>query len=117
MKSYKGSCHCGAIAFTFQGPEIDKGIRCNCSLCKRKGALMSPFTVAFEDIHTTIKDTAMGTYQFGSGIAKHYFCKTCGIYTFHETMRMPGQCRINLGCVDSVNVFELPAAVFDGKAL
>ncbi len=117
MQTYHGSCHCGDIAFTFDGPAIDKGLHCNCSLCKRKGALMTPFTVAFEDIKTTIKNDAMATYQFGTSVAKHYFCKTCGIYTFHETMRMPGHCRVNIGCVDSVDAFSLPTTVFNGKAL
>ena len=46
MKTYTGSCHCGAVRFAFKAPEIDKGLRCNCSLCRRKGALMSGFVVA-----------------------------------------------------------------------
>lgn len=117
MHSYHGSCHCGAIQFSFEGPDIDKGMRCNCSLCKRKGALMTTYTLPLGDIKTQIKADALASYQFGSAVAKHYFCKHCGIYTFHETKRMPGECRINIGCLSGVDVYALPSTVFDGQAL
>ena len=121
MKTYQGGCHCGNISFSFQGEDITEGLRCNCSICKRKGALMSPFMVALADIKMENKDDAMknrlGVYQFGDRKAKHYFCKNCGIYPFHETMRFPGQCRVNLGCVDGVDTFALAVKVFDGAAL
>lgn len=86
MNNYKGSCHCGSVSFTFSGPEIDKGIRCNCSICKRKGAIMTPFTVDIGDIKQDIKDDALSVYQFGSNVAKHYFCNKCGIYTFRKSV-------------------------------
>jgi len=117
MKEYKGSCHCGNVSFSFKQEEITSGIRCNCSICKRKGAVMSPFVIALEDIKQTIKNDSLSAYQFGSNVAKHYFCKKCGIYTFHETMRMPGQCRVNLGCLEDVDIFSLETSVFDGAAL
>lgn len=34
--NYKGSCHCGAVAFEVEG-EIGQVIDCNCSICSRKG--------------------------------------------------------------------------------
>ena len=40
-KEYQGSCHCGAVRFTYSGEEIRKGVYCNCSICVRKGALMN----------------------------------------------------------------------------
>ena len=117
MKTYHGSCHCGNIAFTFEAEEITAGVRCNCSICKRKGALMTAFNVPEAAIHTTVKDDAMAEYRFDTRKAKHFFCKNCGIYPFHETMRFPGQYRVNLGCVDGIDTFTLPVTVFDGAAL
>ena len=32
MTIYKGSCHCGGIAFEVEGA-IDSGLACNCSIC------------------------------------------------------------------------------------
>ena len=34
---YKGSCHCGTVAFEVEG-EIKSAMACNCSICQRKGS-------------------------------------------------------------------------------
>jgi len=117
MQTYHGRCHCGAISFQFSGEPITQGLRCNCSLCVRKGALMSSAIYAPEQLHIQAAEGVLGCYQFGSAVAKHYFCRTCGIYPFHQTLRMPGHYRVNLGCVDGVDSLALPSQVFDGKAL
>ena len=118
MKIYQGRCHCGAIRFSFAGPvAIDKGLRCNCSICRRKGAMMSSFSVAPEDMKIETEGDALATYAFGQGVAKHHFCKHCGIYPFHQTLRKPGHYRINLGCVEGVDPTGLPFDVFDGASL
>ena len=36
---YKGSCHCGKIAFEVEG-EITEALSCNCSICSRRGSLL-----------------------------------------------------------------------------
>ena len=118
MKTYRGSCHCGAIRFAFKGPEkIENGLRCNCSICRRKGALMSAFTVAPDEIEIEVTGENLATYEFGSRVAKHHFCKTCGIYPFHQTMRKPGHYRLNLGCVEELDATRLPFELFDGAAM
>lgn len=116
MKEHTGSCHCGAIRFRFRGPEIENGLRCNCSICRRKGALMTAFTVAPEDIEIEVDSDALGTYEFGHHIAKHHFCRRCGIYPFHQTMSKPGHYRINAGCVDGVEPSRLPFTLIDGAS-
>ncbi len=78
---------------------------------------MSSFVIPIEDISIDVVNDALSVYQFDSGVAKHYFCKHCGIYPFHETMRAPGNYRLNLGCIDEVDAFSLPFEVFDGASL
>ncbi len=117
MPIHHGSCHCGAIGFSYDGEPIEKGLRCNCSMCARKGALMSTEVIPEENLHINAEQDALGLYQFGAKTAKHYFCKRCGIYTFHETARMPGHFRVNIGCLDGTDPFALEADVFDGKHL
>ncbi|MEH6472425.1 MAG: GFA family protein [Halopseudomonas sp.] len=117
MQHYQGSCHCNAITFAFDADPIEKGLRCNCSICVRKGALMSPFVLHSDQLKIDAKEGALGQYQFGSQVAKHYFCNHCGIYTFHETMRAPGSYRVNLGCIEGIDASTLSYDLFDGRKL
>lgn len=114
---YHGSCHCGAVGFSFEAEPIDKGLRCNCSLCSRKGAMMSPVPIPAGLFTIEADEEALGLYQFGAKTAAHYFCKQCGIYTFHVPGRFPGHYRVNLGCVEGLDPFALDAEVFDGQSL
>ena len=115
---YNGRCHCGAVNFSFDsGEEINKGLRCNCSLCSRKGAMMTAFAIPPGKFSINAEDGALGLYQFGEKTAKHYFCTHCGIYTFHVTARQPDHYRANLACIDGVDPFTLEADLFDGKHL
>lgn len=113
--SWKGSCHCGAVKFEVR-TAIEPAGRCNCSLCRRKGALMSPM---FEGRELTILagEDALTLYQFNTRVAKHYFCRHCGIYPFHQTRRDPARWRVNLGCLEGVDVYALEASVADGASL
>ena len=45
----------------------------------------------------------LSLYAWGTGTAKHYFCKTCGIYTHHQRRSNPEECGINLGCIEGQN--------------
>ncbi|HHH39504.1 MAG TPA: GFA family protein [Sedimenticola sp.] len=114
---YQGSCHCGAVRFSFDGDEISEGLRCNCTLCSRKGAMMTPEAIPPARFKIDADEGALGLYQFGPKTAKHYFCRHCGIYPFHETARQPGHFRANLGCIEGVDPFQLEARVFDGLHL
>lgn len=115
MQQYKGSCHCGAIHFSFEAEPITRGIRCNCSFCSRRGTMMH--LVPGENFRMDVKDGALNYYQFGPKRAKHYFCKICGNPTFSETTRRPGQYIVNLGCIEGLDTFALETTVFDGKHL
>lgn len=114
---HKGICHCGTIKFEFFAPEITEGVRCNCSLCERKGAIMAPFTIAAEEFSITAEKGVLKIYQFGSEKARHYFCGRCGVYPFHTLMSQPGKYRVNLGCISGINSSTLPFKVFDGASI
>ncbi len=116
-EQYRGSCHCGAIRFSFESEPIVSALRCTCSICARKGAMMTPFVVPLEAMQIDADPEAVGLYEFDTKVAKHYFCNNCGIYTHNETARFPGQCRINLGCIEGLDTSDFEVAVFDGKNL
>ena len=116
IRTYEGRCHCGAVRFRFRAEEITRGIRCNCSYCIRKGAVMSVSYVPPEDIERLEGLDALSVYRWGDLTVNNYFCQTCGIYTFNEVIREPGRYRLNLGCVEGVDPLALEIRLVDGRA-
>ena len=124
MKSYSGSCHCGAVRFRFESAEITAGCRCNCSICIRRGAVMSSEYIPAHAIQID-GEQSLAVYQFGDKAVYHYFCKTCGIHPFNAVASLPadyhgrariGDRRVNLGCVDGVDPFALKIELIDGRS-
>lgn len=111
----KGSCHCGAVRFEVDTPVVPAG-RCNCSLCRRKGALMTPLFPASR-LKILQGEDDLTLYQFNTRVAKHYFCRHCGIYPFHQTRKDPLQWRVNIGCLEGIDPYTLEASVADGASL
>jgi hypothetical protein len=102
----RGSCHCGAVVFEV---ELEKGItdlrRCACSICKRKGAVMAG--VPLEKLKVVRGAEQLTLYQWKTKTAKHYFCRTCGIYTHHQRRSKPDEYGYNVACLEGVNPYEL----------
>lgn len=115
IKRYKGSCHCGAVQFEVH-TTLTPAVRCNCSLCRRRGALMSP-VLAADQLTLKSGKQALVLYQFNTRTAKHYFCQHCGIYPFHQTRKDPQLWRVNIGCLEGVDSYGLEAGVADGAGL
>lgn len=102
----KLTCHCKSVEAEINiFGNLEKILRCNCSMCKRKGAIMS--MVKNENFNIVKGKDILKTYQFHSKIAKHYFCSVCGIYTHHNPRSNPAMTGFNVGCVDEIDTFEL----------
>ena len=109
---YKGSCHCGSVKFSVK-TNLSKVVQCNCSICKRKNAKMN--LLPKESIKITQGEENLGIYQFGTKIAKHFFCKTCGIYTHHQRKSDPNGIGVNLGCLDELDSFTIDSELLNNK--
>lgn len=123
-KRYRGSCHCGAVRFRFDSDEIVSGCRCNCSICMRKGSVMSSAYIPADAFELEGGD-ALRVYQFGDKSLEHSFCERCGISLFSRVASLPpdypgparvGDRRVNLGCVDGVDPFALAIELLDGRS-
>ena len=103
---HKGSCHCGAVEFEVS-TEQDLGDlrRCNCSLCKRKGAIMA--FAPLSALTVTRGADQLSLYQWNTQTAKHYFCSVCGIYTHHQRRMDPNQYGFNVACIDGIDPLSL----------
>ena len=118
MKIYQGSCHCKNVSFQFQHNEIHSGMRCNCSFCKRKGAIVSDFVIPPDEFSFELKEPeSLGLYEFDNKVAHHHFCKICGINPFLQTLSKPEHYRVNLACIDEINTDVIDITLFDGKSL
>ncbi|MEM9781911.1 MAG: GFA family protein [Pseudomonadota bacterium] len=99
--TYRASCHCGGVKISFPVLREESALRCDCSLCRRKGAIM---ITVMEDELTIEREITLGCYQFGTMTARHYFCTRCGIYTHHRRRSNPKEFGVNLGCVEGADV-------------
>jgi|TARA_B100001094_G_C17688635_1_gene556991 hypothetical protein len=105
-KMKKLTCHCGEVEAEINiTGNLEKVLRCNCSMCKRKGTIMS--MVKNENFKITKGKDKLKIYQFHTKVAKHFFCSNCGIYTHHNPRSNPALTGFNVGCIDEVNIFEL----------
>ena len=113
---YKGSCHCGGIAFEAEG-DIKEVLACNCSLCQRKRSLLWFIPRASFRLQTPEKN--MGTYTFNKHFIKHHFCPSCGIHPFAEASDRQGNpmAAINVRSLEGVEPDKFPVKHFDGRAL
>jgi len=95
---YRGSCHCGQVTFEVEADDHLQVENCNCSICAKSGYLhlivpKSKFTLLSGQDNLT-------TYTFNSGVAKHTFCKTCGIKPFYTPRSNPDGLDVNVRCLD-----------------
>jgi hypothetical protein len=116
MAKHKGGCHCGAIAYEFEG-DVGEAVECNCSLCAKRGGLLA-FVPASAFTLLTPRE-ALGTYHFNRNTIDHHFCPTCGVAPFSETEHPKGtkMVAINLRCVDDVDPAKLTIKHVDGRSL
>jgi hypothetical protein len=104
---HKLTCHCGSVELLLHLPDgIVNPRRCDCSICRRKGAIVA--SVSLSDLTIVKGHEALKLYQFNTKTAKHYFCSNCGIYTHHQRRSNPEQYGYNVGCLEGVNPFDIP---------
>jgi len=112
--THLAACHCGAVVLELDLPDgIVDPRRCDCSLCRRRGAIVA--TVAEDSIRVTHGQKMLKLYQFNSRTAEHYFCGRCGVYTHHRRRSNPHEFGYNVACLEGVNPFDLgPVQTSDG---
>jgi hypothetical protein len=62
-------------------------------------------------------EDALTLYQWNTRVAKHYFCKHCGIYTHHQPRTRPDMVGINIGCIDDIDPQSVKVERAEGSKL
>ena len=114
MASYDGSCHCGAVRFTIE-TDFQKLTTCDCSICRRKNALMVKVPEQRMTVHSGSENLA--EYRFHTATARHFFCKTCGIYPFHRKRVTPDFYGVNVFCLEDFDPEGILVRATVGKGM
>lgn len=113
---HKGSCHCGKVSFEIEG-EIVAVVSCNCSICRRKGALL--WAAPRDRLRLNAGEEDLGRYRFNRDAIEHRFCRTCGMHPFAEETGDAAETSVyvNVRCLDDIDLKTLEVIEFDGRSL
>ncbi|MBT8142604.1 MAG: GFA family protein [Gammaproteobacteria bacterium] len=109
----RGACHCGKIKFEYLiVPEYLND--CNCSICRRLGALWAYADSSQIEIHCD--QTDLINYVWGDKSLAFCSCKYCGCTTHWKNLDPEKFTRmaVNARMMDPMAIKEIPVRQFDG---
>ncbi len=109
---YLGGCHCGAVRFEVEAPEDLTVSDCNCSICAKSGFLH--LIVPQSRFRLVSGEENLAEYSFNTGVAKHLFCRTCGIKSFYVPRSNPDGYSVNIHCLET-RPRSMKIEPFDGQ--
>jgi len=112
--THAGSCHCGAVRFEIDS-EFPELTTCDCSICRRRNALM--VKVHESDFRLLAGAGNLTEYRFHTHTARHFFCRTCGIYPFHRKRVTPDYFGVNVFCLEDFDPDGIPVRATVGKRM
>ena len=107
LKTYQGSCHCGAVRFEADLDLDQPTYRCNCSICRR--TRFWPAIAREGGLRVLAGQEELTEYLFNTRKNQHFFCRHCGVRPFgvgNETP-MGKMYGVNIGCLEGVSEEEL----------
>lgn len=111
--THRGGCHCGRVRFEVDAPDEIDALDCNCSMCRLSGFLH--LIVPKSAFRLVSGDSELSEYRFGTGMARHLFCRHCGIKAFYVPRSNPDGIDVNVRAFDRGSVQRLTVTPFDGE--
>jgi len=109
--THRGGCHCGRVRFEVDAPARLDALDCNCSICRMSGFVH--LIVPASRFRLLAGDDALVDYTFGTGTAKHRFCRVCGVKSFYVPRSNPDGIDVNVRCIDEGTIELLQVTLFD----
>ncbi len=113
VQTYQGGCHCGRVRFEIEA-DLSRASECNCSICSKKGYLHHLVPPERFRLLSGAEDST--TYQFGTSVARHQFCRHCGVASFYRPRVDPSKYMINVRCIEGIDVAQIKIEKFDGRS-
>jgi hypothetical protein len=113
MTTHKGGCHCGRIRFEVDAPANLEVSECNCTICRMSGYLH--LIIRKGDFRLISGEDDITTYEFNTGVAKHFFCRNCGVKSFYIPRSNPEGYSVNVRCLDQGTIESMRIDTFDGR--
>lgn len=112
-RTHRGGCHCGAVRFEVDAPADIVAVHCNCSICEMTGFVH--LIVPADRFRLLQGGEELTTYTFNTGVAKHHFCRHCGVKSFYVPRSHPDGYSVNVRCLDRSTIASLRVEEFDGR--
>ena len=113
MFTCSGGCHCGRVKFEIKIPEKILVNRCSCSICQKSGYLH--LIISANRFKLIRGEEDLLEYRFHTGVARHLFCRVCGIKSFYVPRSHPESFSVNLNCIDLPDEVDVTVEEFDGR--
>jgi len=111
LVTHRGGCHCGAVAFEVDAPARLTVSECNCSICRMSGYLH--LIVPRSRFRLLRGEGELTEYRFGSGTARHLFCRRCGVKSFYVPRSNPDGYSVNARCLERSTIEHVEVEPFD----
>ncbi len=108
-----GGCHCGAVRFEAALPDVVEAQDCNCSICAKTGFVHVIVSESRFRLISGAED--LTSYAFNTGVARHIFCRICGVKSFYRPRSNPDGWSVNGRCLDAADTLDLRIEPFDGR--
>ncbi len=110
---HAGGCHCGRVRIEVRAPPDLDLVDCNCSMCARSGYLH--LIVTREHFRLLAGADDLVEYRFGTGTARHKFCRHCGVKSFYVPRSHPDGFSVNARCLDPGTITSMQIRPYDGR--
>jgi len=113
LVTHRGGCHCGRVRFEVDAPPNPRIVHCNCSICRMTDYLHMIVPKSRFRLVSGADDLV--EYRFNTMVARHLFCRVCGIKSFYAPRSNPDGYSVNVRCLDPGTLREMEIEEFDGR--